>query len=261
MSLSLSRMHWWGRVPVSIQALVLQVLVFPLTWISIWLMAWLGGAPSWLSMALFQGGWSALASHRVGLPSWWWGIQAAFWPLLWLMLSWQWPAWLPALIFAVLVLVYGGGVGSRVPLFLSSQTTCQQLLTVLPTQPALQFLDVGAGLGGVLNQVQQARPDWRCAGVERAWLPWLIGRCRLRWLASPAQWLQQDFNQLDWSRYDIVYAYLSPAPMAQVWQKVEAEMRPGSMFISNSFDVPDVTPDQVIETGDWHRSRLLIWYR
>jgi hypothetical protein len=32
----------------------------------------------------------------------------------------------------------------------------------------------------------------------------------------------------------VVYAFLSPAPMAALWDKVRREMRAGSLFISNS---------------------------
>ena len=32
-----------------------------------------------------------------------------------------------------------------------------------------------------------------------------------------------------------------------VWEKIQAEMKPGSLFISNSFPVPGTAPCQVIE--------------
>jgi hypothetical protein len=47
--------------------------------------------------------------------------------------------------------------------------------------------------------------------------------------------------------YDVVYAFLSPAPMPRLWEKVQAEMQPGNLFISNSFPVPGATPDRIIE--------------
>jgi hypothetical protein len=45
----------------------------------------------------------------------------------------------------------------------------------------------------------------------------------------------------------VVYAFLSPAPMPRLWEKICAEMKPGSLFISNSFPVPGQAPDRVIE--------------
>ena len=49
---------------------------------------------------------------------------------------------------------------------------------------------------------------------------------------------------------DVVYAFLSPAPMPRLWEKVQREMRPGTLFISNRFIVPGVKPHQRIATGE-----------
>jgi len=35
--------------------------------------------------------------------------------------------------------------------------------------------------------------------------------------------------------------------MPRLWEKIQAEMKPGSLFISNSFPVPGTAPCQVIE--------------
>ncbi|HSX69654.1 MAG TPA: class I SAM-dependent methyltransferase, partial [Pseudomonas sp.] len=60
--------------------------------------------------------------------------------------------------------------------------------------------------------------------------------------------------------YDVVYCFLSPAPMAELWTKARSEMRPGSLLISNSFEIPGVAPGEVIELNDWRASRLLLWH-
>jgi len=61
--------------------------------------------------------------------------------------------------------------------------------------------------------------------------------------------------------YDVAYCFLSPAPMPRLWQKVQAEMRPGSRLISNTFAIPGVPAQRVIELHDWRRSCLLLWQR
>ena len=47
--------------------------------------------------------------------------------------------------------------------------------------------------------------------------------------------------------------------MDEVWQQARAQMKSGSLLISNSFAVPGVTPDQVIELNDWKNGKLLLW--
>ena len=49
--------------------------------------------------------------------------------------------------------------------------------------------------------------------------------------------------------------------MPRLWEKVRREMRPGSLFISNSFDVPGFPPDETVELHDLSRARLLVWRR
>jgi hypothetical protein len=63
----------------------------------------------------------------------------------------------------------------------------------------------------------------------------------------------------DWQHYDLVYAFLSPVPMAAVWRKARAELRPGSLLVSNSFPLPEREPDALIEVGDRRRTVLYVY--
>ena len=81
---------------------------------------------------------------------------------------------------------------------------------------------------------------------ENAPATWLVGRVRTAAIAN-CSWRWGDLWQADLAAYDVVYAFLSPAPMAALWEKVVREMRPGSLFISNSFALPERDPDQVVD--------------
>ena len=37
--------------------------------------------------------------------------------------------------------------------------------------------------------------------------------------------------------------------MARLWEKVQAEKKPGSLYLSNSFPVPGATPERIIEVA------------
>jgi hypothetical protein len=56
--------------------------------------------------------------------------------------------------------------------------------------------------------------------------------------------------------YDLVYAFLSPVPMTEVWHKASTELRPGALLVSNSFPIEGVEPEQVIEVDDRRHTRL-----
>jgi len=67
-----------------------------------------------------------------------------------------------------------------------------------------------------------------------------------------------DFWEENLSAYDVVYAFLSPVPMSELWQKAKREMRAGSVFVSNTFRVDGEAPDSVIPLGGGRRS-LYVW--
>ena len=186
--------------------------------------------------------------------AWWKWIHLFFLPtiLIFAQLKIE-PQWYLLALF-ICWLVFGRVMVSRVPLYLSNREALSQLAQVIPQ--AAKFLDIGAGTGTVLHYLVRQRPDLSLAGVEQAKAPWLLGKLRL---PRNVKWLNADYESLDLSAYDCVYAFLSPAVMPKLWQQVSSQMRSGSLLISNTFVVPGVYPDQIIELNDWKDGKLLLW--
>ena len=193
----------------------------------------------------------------VGLAPWWLAINAVFVPALSFALSLAIsPVWALA-AFVALIAVYGGIWKSRVPLFFSSARTLAALRTLLPAG-RLRFLDAGCGDARVLTRLAAERPESAFEGVEQAFVPWLMARARCRLAQGNCAVSRADLWAADLSRYDVVYAYLSPAVMAAFWAKAAREMRPGSVLIS-AFEVPGVAPTESMDVGDTVRTRLNVW--
>lgn len=245
-----------SRLPPALLALSLQVAAVLLTAVGVRLS---GAALSPLTLALLCGALAAALSQWAGLARWWLFIQFLFVPGLVAMLALEIPPLVYLLVFAVLLVVYWNTFRTQVPLYLSSRPVWQALAEKLPATP-FTFADLGCGLGGVLTWLAQARPHGQYCGVEAAPLPFLWswlriklgghGNCRVHWGSL--------WNH-DLSGYDVVYAYLSPVPMGELWQKARREMKPGSLFISNTFEVPDQPPDEIIAVDDLHHSHLYCW--
>jgi SAM-dependent methyltransferase len=249
------------RLSPSIAALIPQLVALPLT-ISFyaWLAARAGpSAAAWIGAGV-QGVTAAVGSWLVRQANWWQAIHLLF-PLavlVGLMLEIP-PAWYLA-AFALLAGVYWGVHRTQVPLYLSSRRAVEAVGKVLPDKAGLRFLDAGCGTGGLLLKLADRRPDAIFEGVEIAPLPYLVARFRASTMGRRNAVVRaRSLWDVDLAEYDVVYAYLSPAPMARLWHKAKREMRPGSLFISNSFAVPGVPPHEVIPLNDLNSSALHLW--
>lgn len=168
------------------------------------------------------------------------------------------PAWFYPLGLLILLLFFGGGLFTRVPLYNSNRKAWKLVLEQLPDHP-IQFVDLGSGLGGLLVYLATNRPESRFVGVESSPLVWLLSwiralrhpNIRLRW---GSLWRE------DLSAFDIAHAFLSPAPMAALWEKAAKEMRENSLLLSHSFEVPAVEPAKAIPLPD-HKDRYLYVYK
>lgn len=205
------------------------------------------------AIGLLAAGLSALA----GQPYWWWLIQA-FFPVLALAASAADIS--PHLYlgaFGLLLLVYWNTYRTRVPLYLSGPEVWRALVHLLPARGDFCFVDLGSGLGGVLAHLAEARPDGWYYGVESAPLPFIYSRLRLKLKGRRrCRIAWGNFRQCHLGNYDIAFAFLSPEPMADLWRKARAEMRPGTLFVSCMFTVPGQTPTRTIPLN---RSALLVW--
>jgi len=209
--------------------------------------------------ALLQGIIAAALGRVLGMEAWWMPIHALFAPgLVWALGLGLPPAYALA-AFCMLASLYWGVSRTRVPLFLSSRAAAQAVAGLLPRECGFTFLDLGCGLGGVLASLARARPAGRYHGVESAPMPFLLSWLRAALWSRSCRVSWGDFHDLDLSRYDVVYAYLSPAAMRDLWQKAKREMRAGTLLISNSFAVPGVPPVVTVATGARDDGRLLLW--
>ncbi len=216
-----------------------------------------------LLFALLCGVIAAVLSRIAGLAKWWLLIQLLFVPALVLALSLEISPNLFLAAFLLLLVVYWSTFRTQVPLYLSSHKAWQALETLLPAATPgnnFSFMDLGSGIGGVLTHLAAVRPDGRYFGVEAAPLPFLLSWLRIRlggFHQCKVQW--GSLWSCNLAQYDVVFAYLSPVPMTALWQKVQREMRPGTLFISNTFAVAEHPPQDTITLDDLHHSTLHIW--
>lgn len=154
-------------------------------------------------------------------------------------------------------------VRQGVPFFLSSPKATRALATLLEGRASaepLRLLDCGCATAGLLIGLAGALPKAELVGTETAPISFWIARLRTAGLAN-VNVLCKDFWSIDFSSYSVIYAFLAPPPMRAFWEKFLREARPGALLVSNSFAIPDIGPDQVIEVNDRRGTRLYIYRR
>jgi len=212
---------------------------------------------SW-RLALIQGTAAALWSTVLRQRYWWTFIHLLFLPMAIAMLALQLPSWLYLSIVLLLALVFWGTVKGDVPLFLSSSAVADAVATLVEQENANVFADLGAGVGSVAVPLAQRQAikihAWECAP-----LPWLITASRCRKLPNACV-KRASLWECNLAGYDVVFAFLSPAVMVKLGEKVGSEMRPGRLFISSSFPIPGWEPESIVQI-DERRSTKLFCYR
>lgn len=248
------------RLPISLQSLVIQCIAL----IAAGLLSYLVHTTAFFSPALWhfvmaQGAVASFASILLRQPAWWPPLHFLFFPGILLAGSVSLPAWLYLAAFLTLALFYWSSFRTRVPLYLSDRKAWQAVEMLLPRDRHFRFIDVGSGLGGVPFYLEPRFPQGRFFGTEIAPAPWLISRVRARLRGSRVTFMRRDYATLDLAEYDVVFAFLSPAAMPGLWQQAQAQMRPGSLFISLSFGVHTRAPDHEISLAAGERHTLYAW--
>lgn len=212
--------------------------------------------PYWVQV-LIQAILASLISPLFGLPSWWRWIQLILPIALYagVLVGFD-PIW--ALIAFVLVwLIFANAFKERVPLYLTNNTTREALKVLVKKKRDVRFLDLGCGLGANVAFMSQQKHVTEAHGVETAPLPYVMSK--LVTFFRGGQTFAMDMWKTDLAYYDLVYAFLSPEPMPKLWLKVKEEMLPGSVFVSNSFAVPDIEPTEIWELSDARKTQLYIY--
>lgn len=212
-----------------------------------------------IEIVFYQGLFAGIVSYYFRMAVWWFFIHLFFSPALFTALTFNFPPLGYLAIFVLLILIYGSIHRTQVPLYPSSKAVANVVTTLFPKNKPFSLIDLGSGGGKLLTSISKLNLNGKFHGVEAAILPFLASKIRGFLSQSNCSFSWGNFWQYNLSSYDVVYAYLSPAPMNKLWKKAIQEMRPGSILISNTFMIPGVPPSESIAIDDFNNSVLYIW--
>lgn len=166
-----------------------------------------------------------------------------------------------ALIVALIlvVLLYLPTFWTRVPYYPTSEKMYARIAAMLPDNERVRFIDLGCGFGSLLEYLARSKPSAHLEGIELSPLAYLVTKLRFMVKHYPQVSISLgNFWSLSLEPYDIVYAFLSPTPMPYLWEKVRQEMRPGTLFVSNTFPVP-ASASEEIKVDESYQGTLYVY--
>lgn len=188
----------------------------------------------------------------------WWGAIAIMFPLIVVVTFYlaSISSWIYLMCFVVLSLVFTNTLFDRVPLYLTNHSTHLALIAICEKYRIKNVVDLGSGLGGVVRALSIG--GRRSVGVESAPFSWLWSYLFSK-LTSRGEIFRKNIWDFEVSDFDAIYVFLSPVPMERVYDKFKKETKSGSYLISNSFQVPEIIPFEVITLEDRRKTVIYIY--
>jgi hypothetical protein len=136
----------------------------------------------------------------------------------------------------------------------SSQAAIKQILAFVPAGDGPIF-ELGSGWGTLAIPLARAHPKRDIVCYELSTIPWLFSVLRAR-LSGAANLVMRrgDFFQADLSEAQVVVCYLYPGGMTQLQPKLERELSPGAVVLSNTFALPGWKAEEEVKLDDLYRT-------
>ncbi len=124
---------------------------------------------------------------------------------------------------------------------------------------AYKIAEVGSGWGGMIVHLLRHFKNAHVTGFEGSPLPRITSIIRLLPFGKRVRLSGEDFFKVDLSEYDFIFCYLSPRHMAELEPKFKAELKPGTLIISNSFPMPNWQPVDIYENWALFKIQVYIY--
>jgi len=128
----------------------------------------------------------------------------------------------------------------------SSSPATALILELLPENVEGEVLELGAGWGTLAFPMASALPGVKIVAFELSPVPWVFMLARMA-LTRPRNLsvLRRNFLKEKLENVSVVVCYLHSECLEMLRPKMEAELAPGTLVISNTFDIPGWQPRDV----------------
>lgn len=162
------------------------------------------------------------------------------------------------LIALILIVIYSLWLGiTPMP---TSPKVKKELLALLPDKIEGTIYELGSGWGTLARPLAIMYQENNVLAYELSPIPFLLSQ--LLNLVFPKRNLRierVDFFEKKLDTAGLVVCYLYPGAMAKLKNKFEAELKPGTWVISNTFAVPGWKSVVTVEVNDLYRSKVYLY--
>lgn len=143
------------------------------------------------------------------------------------------------IIFLIRELISGW---SRAPFIPSSRASIRSVLQHITFPPQALVVDLGAGDGRFLRAVRRAYPHATVKGFELSWTAYMVTHVVNLFSRYPVRTVLQDMLTADIRNVDVVFCFLLPRDLVKLQRKLQTELPPHAIVISNTFSFSDWQP-------------------
>jgi hypothetical protein len=162
---------------------------------------------------------------------------------------------LGALLVMVSILI--GVVRTGISPMPSSRAALKEILDFTADSGEGPIFELGSGWGTLAIPLARAHPNRPVVCYELSTLPWLFSVFRARGSRlGNITVRRRDFQQADLSEAAVVICYLYPQGMTRLQPKLERELSPGAVVVSNTFALPGWKPTHHVKLDDMYRTSV-----
>lgn len=150
-----------------------------------------------------------------------------------------------ALIWLIFLLLIIGIFLTKVPYVPSKNKIFEQIFKEIKLKPGQIVYDLGCGDGRFLFRAEK-KYHIKGIGYELVPLPYLLARIWKAWGKYRSKIILGDFFKSNLKDANVIFCYLFPQVMDEVYQKALKECQPGTILVSNTFTVKNIKPTKIL---------------
>jgi hypothetical protein len=156
-----------------------------------------------------------------------------------------------------MISIWVGVVRTGISPMPSSRGAIREILNFIPKTGKGPIIELGSGWGTLAIPLARAHPQRQIICYELSSIPWLFLRLSAVLLRlHNIETHHKSFQDADLSSAAVVVCYLFPQGMTLLAPKLESELAPKAIIVSNTFALPGWKPAQEVRLQDMYRTPI-----